>query len=73
MRIFHIAPVTPLRADMGELQSEAAAEGFRFVDKLIEDGLSATNRFDQPGELYLGGFREGRLVGVCGLNLDTHR
>jgi hypothetical protein len=50
---FHIAPVTALHPDMRALQSEAAAEGFRFVDKLIEDWLSATNRFDRPGELCL--------------------
>jgi hypothetical protein len=49
---FHIAPVTALHPDMGALQSEAAAEGFRFVDKLVEDWLSAANRFDRPGELF---------------------
>jgi hypothetical protein len=69
---FHTAPVTALDPDLGALQSEAAAEGFRFVDKLIEDWLSAANRFDRPGELFLGDFREGRLAGICSLNHDPY-
>jgi GNAT superfamily N-acetyltransferase len=69
---FHIAPVMALHPDIGALQSEAAAEGFRFVEKLIEDWMSAANRFDRPGELFLGGFRDGRLAGVCGLNHDPY-
>jgi GNAT superfamily N-acetyltransferase len=69
---FHIAPVTVLHPDIEALQLEAAAEGFRFVDKLIKDWLSAANRFDRPGELFLGAFQEGHLAGFCGLNHDHY-
>ncbi len=70
--VFHIAPVTGLHPDMEALQAEAAAEGFRFVDKLVDDWLSAANRFDRPGELFLGGFQGSRLLGFCGLNHDPY-
>jgi len=69
---FHLRPATAHHPDMGELRANAAAEGFRFVDKLVEDWLSAANRFDRPNELFLGAFRERRLLGVCGLNHDPY-
>jgi GNAT superfamily N-acetyltransferase len=69
---FHLRPATALHADMGEFQAEAASEGFRFIDKLMGDWLSAANRFDRPGELFLGAFQEGRLLGICGLNHDPY-
>jgi len=57
---------------MGAVQAEASAEGFRFVDRLIEEWRSAANRFDRPGELFLGGFLERQLLGFCGLNYDPY-
>lgn len=34
--------------------------------------MSGTNRFDRPGEALLGAWADGRLVGVCGLNVDPY-
>ena len=72
MPSFLIAPTTALNPDMRILSAEAASEGFGFVDRLIEDWLNGANRFEKPGELLLGGFREGSLLAVCGLNRDPY-
>jgi GNAT superfamily N-acetyltransferase len=55
---------------MERLWSEAKEEGYDFVDTLMDDWVSATNRFDGPGETLMGGLDEGLLVAVGGLNLD---
>ncbi len=52
------------------LQSEARAEGYRFIDTLVEEWVSAQNRFDAPGEALCGHLEDGLLVAVGGLNLD---
>ena len=72
MPSFRIAPATAIHFDMRTLRAEAASEGFGFVDRLIDDWLSAANRFEKPGELFFGGFREGSLVAACGLNRDPY-
>lgn len=71
-RDIHIAPITAFHPDMGAIQAQAKAEGFRFVDRLVEEWRSGTNRFHQPGELFLGGFRQCQLLGFCGLNFDPY-
>jgi GNAT superfamily N-acetyltransferase len=53
-----------------QLRSEAKEDGYDFVDTLVEDWVSATNRFDGPGETLMGGLDEGLLVAVGGLNCD---
>jgi GNAT superfamily N-acetyltransferase len=55
---------------MQGLRSEAKEEGYDFVETLVEDWASATNRFDGPGESLMGGLDEGLLVAVGGLNCD---
>jgi N-acetylglutamate synthase-like GNAT family acetyltransferase len=67
-----IAPTTALNPDMSILREEAASEGFGFVDRLIDDWRNAANRFEKPGERFLGVFREGNLLAVCGLNRDPY-
>jgi GNAT superfamily N-acetyltransferase len=52
------------------LQSEAQAEGYDFIDTLVEEWASAENRFDAPGEILCGHLDQGRLVAVGGLNCD---
>jgi GNAT superfamily N-acetyltransferase len=59
----------PVRG-MEQLRSEAQEEGYDFVDTLVEDWASATNRFDGAGETLMGGLDEGLLVAVGGLNCD---
>jgi GNAT superfamily N-acetyltransferase len=55
---------------MEGLQSEADAEGYDFVQTLVEQWASAENRFDAPGETLCGHLDQGLLVAVGGLNCD---
>jgi GNAT superfamily N-acetyltransferase len=52
------------------LQSEAKAEGYKFIEALVEQWASAENRFDAPGEILCGHLDQGVLVAVGGLNCD---
>ncbi len=54
------------------LAAAARSEGYRFLDRLIDDWQSGANRFDSPGEILLGAFSGPRLVGVGGLNRDPY-
>jgi GNAT superfamily N-acetyltransferase len=55
---------------MERLQSEAQAEGYDFVETLVEQWASAENRFEAPGEILCGHLDQGLLVAVGGLNCD---
>jgi GNAT superfamily N-acetyltransferase len=55
---------------MESLQSEAMAEGYDFVQTLVEQWASAENRFNAPGEILCGHLDQGLLVAVGGLNCD---
>jgi GNAT superfamily N-acetyltransferase len=61
-----------LPRDIEELRTQAAAEGFRFVDKLVLEWEAGQNKFAEPGEVLLGAFQESRLVAVGGLNRDPY-
>jgi GNAT superfamily N-acetyltransferase len=52
------------------LHQEACDEGYDFIDTLVEEWASATNRFDGPGEILYGYVDQGLLVAVGGLTLD---
>jgi GNAT superfamily N-acetyltransferase len=52
------------------LQSEAQVEGYDFIETLVEEWASGTNRFDAPGEALCGCLDQGLLVAVGGLNCD---
>lgn len=54
------------------LRTEAAADGFRFLDRLVTEWDAGSNRFDAPGELLLGAFLDYRLVAIGGLNIDPY-
>jgi GNAT superfamily N-acetyltransferase len=69
---FRIAPTTIAHPGMASLRIEAVSEGFHFVDRLVRDWVSGSNRFNQPGERFLGAFSQDNLVGVCGLNRDPY-
>src|ERR1700678_2628308 len=55
---------------MERLQSEARAEGYDFIETLVEEWANAQNRFDAPGEILCGHLDHGLLVAVGGLNCD---
>jgi GNAT superfamily N-acetyltransferase len=57
-------------AGMEYLQSEAKAEGYGFIETLVEQWASAENRFDAPGEILCGHLDQGLLVAVGALNID---
>lgn len=67
-----IAPSLNLPVGIEELRAEATGEGFRFVDKLVAEWLSGTNRFSRPGEVFLVAFRATDLVAFGGLNRDPY-
>jgi GNAT superfamily N-acetyltransferase len=61
----------PLDAlDVLVIESEQA--GSTFVRRLVDEWRSGANRFDRPGEALFGAWLDGRLVGVCGLNVDPY-
>jgi GNAT superfamily N-acetyltransferase len=61
-------PSTALSA----LVAESEQAGWRFVRRLADEWALGANRFDQPGEVLFAAWAEGRLVGVCGLNVDPY-
>jgi GNAT superfamily N-acetyltransferase len=54
------------------LAADGERAGSRIVRRLVEDWVSGANRFHRPGEVLLGAWLDGRLVGVCGLNVDPY-
>jgi GNAT superfamily N-acetyltransferase len=70
--ILRITPITAFHPGVDPLRADAKTEGFRFIDRFVDDWTSNSNRFDQLGEQFLGAFEEGALVGVCGLNRDPY-
>lgn len=55
-----------------ELLAESERAGSRIVRRLVDEFAERTNRFDAPGEALFGAWMAGRLVGVCGLNIDPY-
>jgi GNAT superfamily N-acetyltransferase len=64
----HSLPIDRLSA----LVTESNATGFRGLKRLVEDWRSRLNRFNMPGEAFFIAVRDGRVVGVCGLNHDPY-
>lgn len=59
-----------LPAGFDALRREARAEGYRFVERLAADWASGETRFDRGGEILLGLWIAGELVGIGGLSVD---
>src|SRR5437879_5760125 len=57
---------------LGALVAESEEAGLRFVRRLLDEWASGANRFDRPGEALFAARVGGRLVGVCGLNIDPY-
>src|SRR5215467_4879175 len=57
---------------IGELLAESEGAGLRLVRRLVDDWESGANRFDGEGEMLLGAWSDGRLVGVGGLTVDPY-
>lgn len=67
-----IEPLRDLPYGLDGLRTEAAGEGFRFVEELVAEWHEGTNRFAKPGEVFLGAFRAADLIAVGGLNRDPY-
>ena len=68
-----IEPLRELPPDrVKELLLDSEAAGSRIVRRLVDEWAARTNRFDRPGEALFGASMAGRLVGVCGLNVDPY-
>jgi GNAT superfamily N-acetyltransferase len=54
------------------LVEEATSAGFPFMETLRREWDDGTNRFDLPGEAYLGVWLAGKLVAAGGINRDPY-
>ena len=54
------------------LLAESEQAGSLIVRRLVDEWASGANRFDRAGEALFAVRIEGRLVGVCGLNVDPY-
>jgi len=57
---------------LAPLVAESEAVGSALVHRLVAEWESGANRFDRPGEALFGARIDGRLVGVCRLNVDPY-
>ncbi|TLS52545.1 GNAT family N-acetyltransferase [Paenibacillus antri] len=53
---------------LDELLVQSKLEGFRFVQRLVDEFAEGRNRFDQPGESLYVCYADSRIVGICGVN-----
>jgi GNAT superfamily N-acetyltransferase len=66
--------ISPLRDvdAIADLAADAERDGHRMVSRLIADWQSGADRFERPGERAYAAVVEGKVVGVCGLNIDPY-
>lgn len=58
---------------LADLVAESEEAGLMLLRRLVDEWQSGTNRFAAPGEALFGAFLDGRVVGVCGLNVDPYQ
>jgi GNAT superfamily N-acetyltransferase len=54
------------------LADEASSEGFRFVQRTIDEWKNGVNRFSKRGEILIGIFLADKYIGIGGLNVDPY-
>jgi GNAT superfamily N-acetyltransferase/2'-5' RNA ligase len=54
------------------LVTESEGVGLRLVRRLVDDWASGANRFDRHDEAFFVAVQDGRVIGVCGLNVDPY-
>ena len=54
------------------LANEAKVEGFKFVQRAIDEWADGTNSFSNAGEVLFGVFDKGKCVAIGGLNIDPY-
>lgn len=64
--------IDPASDSFDDLVAESEQAGYRFVRRLAEEWTSGANRFDRPGEALFAALIDGRVIGICGLNVDPY-
>jgi GNAT superfamily N-acetyltransferase len=64
--------IDPAPGSFDALVAESERAGYRFVRRLAEEWTSGANRFDRPGEALFAALIDGRVIGICGLNVDPY-
>ena len=73
MTTITIVPLASLAPDaIAPLLHASRMEGLRLVERLVDEYESGANRFDHLGEVLLGAFADGQLIGVGGVNRDPY-
>ena len=62
--------VKELPVGFDTLRTEAHAEGYRHLERLADQWLVATMRFDREGEALVAARLNGELAGIGGLTID---
>ena len=65
-------PISLDETDVQPLSDQAWSDGYAYVERMIHDWRSGSNRFDGPGERLVGAFEDETLIGFCGLNRDPY-
>ncbi|MEM8718049.1 MAG: GNAT family N-acetyltransferase [Cyanobacteria bacterium P01_G01_bin.39] len=68
-----IAPMTNTELELiNHLVEESLSQGFQFVSRLVREYNAGLNCFNKSGEMLLKASARGRIIGICGLNLDPY-
>ncbi|MEL6848349.1 MAG: GNAT family N-acetyltransferase, partial [Bacteroidota bacterium] len=57
---------------LSPLVAESQQEGFAFVQRLEKEWREGSNRFDQPGEGYYGGWIDQQLIAIGGISQSPY-
>jgi GNAT superfamily N-acetyltransferase len=68
----HCTELTSLPPTLDDVERESVRAGFSMVARLRDGWESGSNRFAEDGEILLGAFRAGKLIGTAGLNRDPY-
>jgi GNAT superfamily N-acetyltransferase len=58
--------------DLHPMLEESRAQGFGFLDRLVDEYDRGINRFDKPGEGLFGVYSGGEMIAIGGLNHDPY-
>ena len=61
-----------LSESIDAMVAESEQAGYWFMRRLAEEWASGANRFDSAGEAFFAALIGGRVIGVCGLNVDPY-
>ena len=52
------------------IRSESLKEGYRFIDRLLDEWNNGINRFNKPNEVLLYACKNDVIAGIGGLTID---